>query len=66
MKVDDYACDICKESLRVVETMIGLQHQENCTYKQVPIEQADNHLCVPCIKELHEYFNREFPVPDEK
>ena len=56
MKVTDYKCNICKEYESACDEFIGIESDDDCTWKQVPIADAEIHICHPCLQELHLFF----------
>lgn len=71
MKVADYRGDICKESLVNSDVFIGFGAKDDSPELiPVPVEEADNHICVDCLDELTEFREkwkrRDAMSPEEK
>lgn len=53
MKVSDYKCDICKESLVNINVFIGFSFSDTKgEFKPDPVEKAKNHICEDCLNDL--------------
>jgi len=58
MKVDDYKCDICKDSLREVKELIGFSVRLDGTFYPRPVEVATNHMCAYCFDNMEAFIRQ--------
>ena len=59
MKVQNYACDICKEKMINCGEFIGFSMNINTSeYYPVPVERANNHICKCCLDSLVEFHEK--------
>ena len=59
MRVKDYKCDICKESIVNTDEFIGFAMKTDASeYYPVPVEKAKNHICRQCLDDLSKFHKK--------
>lgn len=64
MKVADYKCNLCGESLIHLEELIGIKLDSDSEFRPRPLEQADTHICEQCLIAI-ENFAKKWKGKDE-
>ena len=58
MKVEDYKCNFCGETLGNLEELIGINMNSDAILYSAPTKEAEYHLCQDCLVSIVEFSNR--------
>ena len=48
-------CNICLESEKSVESLIGLEMNDNCDFVQKEVTETELHICQNCLSALYKF-----------